>query len=417
MAAGGRTSTMPRTRAQTQPSLWYPSGTIRYGRPPPGRRAGGGETAGAERFRGGESDVAGRSRVGVSATDGSFSQDVAGIRGSHRSGAIAELPGDHIRFSVEGRTYYRVDWTFYEARHYGGKVIYAEIPAPYGTVVASLPPGHETFVIGGRDYYYCDNAYFVSAAVEGRAYYVVTEPPTQISAPVPMQLLRQMSDYLAGVQQFTVDTADAADRVLESGQRARLVTRRKLYVRRPDTMRVDSQGDHIDRSIWYDGSSLAMLERTQNVYAVNDMPSTIDNMLDEVAVRFAVHIPLADLLYSDIYKALITDTRTNAARYIGETRLDEVDCHHLAFESTTTDWEIWIEVGDRPLPRKLEVAYKHDQKRPRYVVTLREWNLSPQFPHDHFVFRPSPGAEQIQLLPAVRGHTEATPAAVAQPRE
>jgi hypothetical protein len=164
-------------------------------------------------------------------------------------------------------------------------------------------------------------------------------------------------------------------------------------------MRVESRGDHVDRNSWYDGDRLTILDRRSRSYAVADMPSEIDPMLDEVAKRFSTRIPLGDLLYSNVYKTLITDAGTNVAEFIGEAKVGNVDCHHLGFETDAVCWEIWIEAGPRPVPRRLTVLPKDDSDQPRYSVTLRQWDLEPQFPDHHFVFVAPSDAEKLPMMP------------------
>ena len=36
------------------------------------------------------------------------------------------------------------------------------------------------------------------------------------------------------------------------------------------------------------------------------------------------------------------------AKHIGRGVVEGVECEHLAFRNLDTDWQIWVEVGDRP---------------------------------------------------------------------
>ena len=40
-------------------------------------------------------------------------------------------------------------------------------------------------------------------------------------------------------------------------------------------------------------------------------------------------------------------------------------CHHLAFEQATIDWQLWIDAGKDPLPRKLVITYKTEDEVPQ----------------------------------------------------
>ena len=72
-------------------------------------------------------------------------------------------------------------------------------------------------------------------------------------------------------------------------------------------------------------------------------------------------------------------------------------CHHLAFEQATIDWQIWIDAGAEPLPRKLVIAYKTEDEVPQYSVTIRKWKLDPKLPDELFRFEPPEGAQRVEI--------------------
>jgi hypothetical protein len=83
--------------------------------------------------------------------------------------------------------------------------------------------------------------------------------------------------------------------------------------------------------------------------------------------------------------------------YLGIHEAAGVPCHHLAFEQDSIDWQIWIDAGPEPLPRKLVIAYKTEDEVPQYSVTIRKWNLKATLPDDLFRFEPPQGARKIDL--------------------
>ena len=66
--------------------------------------------------------------------------------------------------------------------------------------------------------------------------------------------------------------------------------------------------------------------------------------------------------------------------YLGIHEAAGVPCHHLSFEQATIDWQIWIDAGTDPLPRKLVITYKTEDEVPQYAVTIRKWNLQAKLP-------------------------------------
>jgi hypothetical protein len=52
------------------------------------------------------------------------------------------------------------------------------------------------------------------------------------------------------------------------------------------------------------------------------------------------------------------------ARYVGMSQIADTKCHHLAFRQKLLDWQLWVEDGDKPLPRKLVITYKRQYAEP-----------------------------------------------------
>ena len=106
-------------------------------------------------------------------------------------------------------------------------------------------------------------------------------------------------------------------------------------------------------------------------------------------------IPLADFLYSDVYDRLMGNVQRGV--YLGIHEAAGVPCHHLSFEQATIDWQLWIDAGREPLPRKLVITYKTEDEVPQYSVTIRKWNLAATVPEALFTFTPPEGARRIEV--------------------
>jgi hypothetical protein len=210
------------------------------------------------------------------------------------------------------------------------------------------------------------------------------------------EVLQNMSKYLAAAARFRFKAHDMVDEVLDNGQKIQFSNTRTIAVRRPDKVISTITGDLENRRAWYDGTTLAILDLNDNVYWAGEVPSNIDAMLDYVAEHFGVTLPLADLVFSDPYEAVIGGVRSG--RYVGLHKVSSIECHHLAFQQDAIDWQIWIDSGDKPLPRKVVITYKALPGQPQYIAIFDEWNLSPQLPDELFVFEPPKGAEKIELM-------------------
>jgi hypothetical protein len=207
-------------------------------------------------------------------------------------------------------------------------------------------------------------------------------------------ILKAMSGYLQGLERFAFEALETFDEVDLRAPRVHLTNLRRVAVQRPDRFAADAEGDTLNRAAWFDGKSITALDKAQNRYVSLEAAGTIDDAIELVEGEYGVAVPLADLLYSDPY-AVLTEGILYG-EYLGVHRAAGVPCHHLAFAQRQIEWQIWIEAGERPLPRKLAIAYVEEPGTPQYSATILRWRTDPKFPDDLFVFTAPEGAEKIE---------------------
>ena len=117
--------------------------------------------------------------------------------------------------------------------------------------------------------------------------------------PQAEKLLRRMSDYLAGRQQFTVKGESMLEAVLTSGQRLQYDSPATLSVSRPNKLHAHRKGDLANQEFFYDGKSLTLYSPRENVYATTAAPATLDEMLDFAREKLDVIAPAGELLYTN----------------------------------------------------------------------------------------------------------------------
>ena len=187
-------------------------------------------------------------------------------------------------------------------------------------------------------------------------------------------VLRKMSQALAAAKTFSFHAEINFDDVTPVGFKLQYAGAIDVVGRRPNRLYVDYRDDLVAKRLWYDGKSITLLDRDHNVFASASVGSDIDSALDEFAASYGVSLPLADVLASNAYEALID--RVKRKRWIGVNDVDGVPCDHLAFIEDEIDWQIWVERGAQPLPRKLVVTYKQLPHSPQYMANLMDWDLS-----------------------------------------
>lgn len=225
------------------------------------------------------------------------------------------------------------------------------------------------------------------------------EPPAV--DPKADRLLKQMSDYLAAREQFVIQAEATHEKLLDSGQKLMFVNQVTVSVKRPSRFYVHRKGMIRDQEIFYDGKKLTLFGRTAKFFATAPAPSTIDEALDYATETLGLSAPGGDLFYSDIYKGLVDDIISG--EYVGLTDIGGVPCHHLAFRGAEVDWQLWIEDGDKPLPRRYVITSKWLTAAPQYTLTIRSWDTTMKIPEKRFQFTVPEGVSQIDFLSEDQG--------------
>lgn len=227
------------------------------------------------------------------------------------------------------------------------------------------------------------------------------EKPNESEAPKieaqAAQILKQMTDYLKGLQQFSVQAEITEDVLLDSGLTIQDGRSVKAFVRRPDRMRVDSEGDVDDRQLFFDGKTMTLVDLRKNAYSAIDVPPEIDAALHHAIDAYNLRAPLADLIYSNAHDYLTEGMLSGF--YLGLSKVQGIPCHHLAFRQKDLDWQIWIENGPIPIPRKFLITDRK-AKGLQFTAMLSQWNTSPQLEDSLFAFVVPAKAEKVELRPA-----------------
>jgi hypothetical protein len=218
--------------------------------------------------------------------------------------------------------------------------------------------------------------------------------------PQATALLRASTDFVARQTSFAVQVRNTLEVVLASGQKIQFDHRARQVVQRPDRLRAERTGDLVDQVFIYDGKSLTLHNPAQNVYATTAVPPTLEGMLDFARDRLDIVSPASDLVYRNAYDILMDGVTQGFV--VGKGFIEGVRCDHLAFRAPHVDWQIWIQEGAQPLPRKLVITSRDVVNAPQFEVVITHWDLQPAITPQTFTFVPPAGAKQLEFLPPAR---------------
>jgi hypothetical protein len=216
-------------------------------------------------------------------------------------------------------------------------------------------------------------------------------------SPEAQQLLKASTDFLASQQQFSTDTRNTLEIVLTSGQKIEFNHTARQSVQRPNKLRAERSGDLVDQLFVYDGQSLTLHNPQANAYAQVAAPDTLEGMLDFARETLDIVAPAGDIIYQNAYDILMDGVTDSFV--VGKAVIEGVLCDHLAFRAPHVDWQIWIQEGEQPLPRRLVITTRDVVNAPQFAVTMTNWNLQPTFDAQTFEFTPPADATKVDFLP------------------
>jgi hypothetical protein len=228
-----------------------------------------------------------------------------------------------------------------------------------------------------------------------------TVAPAPAVDPAAVQKLKQATDFLAGLPQFSVTTSNVIEELQFSGHRVDHDLANSVTIKRPDRMRAARAAGLMDQRLYYDGKAMTLYNPNEKVYATQPAPDTIEKMIELARERIGILLPAADLLYRNAFPLFMQDV--TLAVVVGEAVINGTRCTHLLFSRPQVDFQLWIADGDQPWPLKYVVTETGAPERLSITTVLSDWNTAPAVDDALFHFVPPQGAQQIEFLPLPGG--------------
>ena len=207
------------------------------------------------------------------------------------------------------------------------------------------------------------------------------------------KLLKTMSDYVASQKTISVTYDSDIEVITSTLQKIQFTSSGQVQLSRPDKLRATRTGGYRDVEVVFDGKLVTVNDKDSKNYAQIEAEGTADQLIDVLREKNGVVAPGADLLLPNVFDVMIADVVEGTV--IGKGVIDGVECDHLAFRNIETDWQIWIESGARPIPRKYVITSKGVGEAPQYTLRIKEWKTD--LPADAFAFKPEQSAKKLSL--------------------
>lgn len=207
-----------------------------------------------------------------------------------------------------------------------------------------------------------------------------------------IKALESMGKYLRTLKAIDVHAVVTREEVQTDGQKVQTTSNVDLLAQRPNRLRVEVADDRQPRLFYYDGKTFTLWAPRLRFYTKVDAPSNIEELADQLEDRYHVDLPLVDLFRWGTKEA--DDADITSAEDLGPSTVDGVTCEQYLFRQDGLDWQLWVQQGDYPLPKKVVISTTTDDARPQYTAVWT-WNLAPSFNDQEFVFTAPADAKPV----------------------
>jgi hypothetical protein len=206
-------------------------------------------------------------------------------------------------------------------------------------------------------------------------------------------ILKSMSDWLGAQKSLELTFDSDIEVITPELEKIQFTSSGSAVFVRPDRYRGHRVGGYADVELVFDGKTVSVNGKSLNAWTQFEMPGTIDQMLSALKAGHGVAMPAGDFLVTRPYDLLVDGVLE--AKHIGRGVVEGVECEHLAFRNGETDWQLWVELGPKPMPRKYVVTSKTMAAAPQYTVRIRSWKSDVTPAAGTFTFVPPAGAKKL----------------------
>ncbi|NDY55558.1 DUF2092 domain-containing protein [Desulfovibrio sulfodismutans] len=210
-------------------------------------------------------------------------------------------------------------------------------------------------------------------------------PAAKVVDPKALAIYEQACSYMAGLKGYAFKADILVDLVYDGTAKIQMARTMDVTVQRPNAFKIVTIGDDVSATSVYDGKTFTLALDDRSLY--NQLPASLDNdaLVDLLSEKYSLDSPLGDMLRNETCAKVDYLSLTSLGMgFVGQTR-----CHHLFFQGTDMDWQLWIEEGQKPLLRKMVITEKFMPLAPQFSAVLRDWQFA-DYAASVFAFTPAP---------------------------
>ena len=186
------------------------------------------------------------------------------------------------------------------------------------------------------------------------------------------EIVGKMAAYLASQQSLSVDFDLDLQVITTDGQKLDIASSGSVAIERPGKFHAKRRGGFSDVEVSFDGKTFTVLNRDSKLFAREDMPGSIEDMMMTMRDKYQRPLPAADLLSADVGAVLLADVTD--VKDLGSGVIGGEECDHIALRAPEVDYQIWIAQGEQPYPCRFSVTNKNVAGSPDYTIEFSGWS-------------------------------------------
>ena len=192
--------------------------------------------------------------------------------------------------------------------------------------------------------------------------------------PDPIALYHDLAATVAAAGSFSVHIEKQFDVVMLDGAKVQYGGALDILVKREGGLHLDYGDDLSAKEVWYDGSTLTLMDHLSNVYAQVPAQGKVGDMLGDLNERYGLELPLAPLLSHTATSDF--EAYLESATYLGLHDVAGELCHHVLYRGANADLQVWVTTDSEPLLKKLVVTFWQIEGAPQQALVFSDWNLN-----------------------------------------
>jgi hypothetical protein len=231
-------------------------------------------------------------------------------------------------------------------------------------------------------------------------------PPALELEPKAIDILKATGSRLALAHTISFTAVETFESLSRQGAPLVYANRSEVTLQRPNKLRVIQTGDGPASEFYYDGKMMMAFAPAENLVAVADAPTTIDDTLETIYHSAGTYFPFTDLIVADPYGDMAPGLKH--AYYVGQSKVvGGTTTDIVAFAGGGIFAQVWVGTEDK-LPRVIHVIYLDDPDHLRHNLLLSDWQIDSPVSAEAFASTKAAGAKRMEFA---HPHPEAPPGA------